>query len=52
MNNYYQHIKHITINKCIVGFQKRKLLIVIAYRDYIFHIHIYILLLKKCFISF
>ena len=28
MNNYYQHI---TINKCLTGFQKRKLLIVVLF---------------------
>ena len=31
INNYYQHI---TINKCLIGFQRRKLLIVGACRDY------------------
>ena len=31
INNYYQHI---TINKCLIGFQRRKLLIVVACRDY------------------
>ena len=31
INNYHQHI---TINKCLIGFQRRKLLIVIACSDY------------------
>ena len=47
-NNYYQHIKHITINKCFIGFQKRKLLIVIACRDY----NIVFKILLRCKVSF
>ena len=48
INNYYQHIKHITINKCFIGFQKRKLLIVIAILHSIHINNISDIIINKC----